>query len=84
MKGDVCDYDDSDQVIRVKYGADEPHLGYAAASKPSSTAAWTHDAAGNRAEIGELIYSYSQMGAGAYMLASGDPLCSAVLAAGFY
>jgi len=46
--GDVYQYDDNDQVIGVKYGASDVHLGYAAADSPTSTSTLSYDAAGNR------------------------------------
>ena len=78
MAGDVYDYDSSDQVIGVKYGADDPHLGYAAASNPTSSAAWTYDAAGNRtlatADSDSTTYSVNAINQyTSYTLNSGTP-----------
>ncbi len=47
--GEVYQYDATDQVTGVKYGAANPNLGYAQATAPAKTETFGYDAAGNRA-----------------------------------
>ena len=47
--GEVYEYDAIDQVTGVKYGAENPNLGYSQASAPAKVEAFSSDPAGNRA-----------------------------------
>lgn len=52
-RGDVYQYDATYQVTGVKYGVDDPTVGYGSATNPVRTVTYAYDAVGNRTSVND-------------------------------